>query len=72
MFVENFEFIEFIMLYGGLFVLFVLMIFVVYDVLIKNNVFFIGCVVIYGVFGFGVIGFLVKGIIEWFWLSIGV
>lgn len=42
MFVENYEFIEFIMLYGGLFIFFGLMGFVVYDVLCKNDVLFIG------------------------------
>ena len=51
------------MLYGGLFVLFVLMTFAVHDVLTKNNVPLIGRVVTYGVLGLGAIGFLAKGII---------
>ena len=63
MLAENFELIESIMLYGGLFVLFVLMTFAVHDVLTKNNVPLIGRVVTYGVLGLGAIGFLAKGII---------
>lgn len=72
MLAENFELIESIMLYGGLFVLFALMAFAVHDVLTKNDVPLIGRVVTYGVLGLGAIGFLAKGIIEWFWLSNGV
>jgi hypothetical protein len=46
--------------------------FAVHDVLRKNDVPLIGKVVTYGVLGLGALGFLAKGIIEWFWLSTGV
>ncbi len=72
MLAENFELIESVMLYGGLFILFALMAFAVHDVLTKNNVPLLGRVVTYGVLGLGALGFLAKGIIEWFWLSSGV
>ena len=72
MLAENYELIESIMLYGGLFILFVLMGFAVHDVLRKNDVPLIGRVVTSGVLGLGALGFLAKGIIEWFWLSTGV
>mgnify|MGYP002405581676 CR=1 FL=1 len=72
MLAENYELIESIMLYGGLSILFGLMGFAVHDVLRKNDVPLIGRVVTYGVLGLGAIGFLAKGIIEWFWLNSGV
>lgn len=72
MLAENFELIESVMLYGGLSILFALMAFAVHDVLSKNDVPLVGRVVTYGVLGLGAIGFLAKGIIEWFWLSSGV
>ena len=72
MLAEIFELFESILLDGGLFILFVLMSLAVHDVLSKNIVPLIGRVVTYGVLGLGAIGFLAKGIIEWFWLSTGV
>ena len=72
MLAENYELIESIMLYGGLFTLFLLMGFAVHDVLRKNDVPLIGKVVTYGVLGLGALGFLAKGIIDFFWLSTGV
>ena len=64
MLAENFELIESIMLYGGLFVLFALMAFAVHDVLTKNDVPLIGRVVTYGVLGLGAIGFLAKVLVK--------
>ncbi|QJR79421.1 DUF2788 domain-containing protein [Alteromonas pelagimontana] len=72
MLAENYELIESIVLYLGLFCLFVLMGFAVHDVLKKNNVPLIGRVVAYGVLGLGSLGFIAKGIIEIFWLSSGI
>jgi len=72
MLAENYELIESIMLYGGLAILFALMGFAVHDVLRKNGVPLIGKVVTYGVLGLGAVGFLAKGLIEWFWLNSGV
>lgn len=67
MFVENYELIEGIVFNLGIVVLFVLIGFVIYDVLKRNDVFMVGCIVVYGVLGLGVMGFVVKGIIQIIW-----
>lgn len=63
---ENYEQIEAIALNLSLVVLFVLMAFAIHDVLSKNKVPMIGRVVAYLVLALGAMGFLAKGIIQFF------
>jgi hypothetical protein len=48
------------------------MFFAVHDVLKKNDVPKAGKMVVYGVLGLGALGFVMKGIIELFWMAQGV
>ncbi|MBT0586402.1 DUF2788 domain-containing protein [Alteromonas oceanisediminis] len=72
MIADNYEQIEAIMLNIGLLGLFLLMGYAIHDVLSKNNVPKIGRFVAYGVLGLGALGFVAKGIIEVFYMSMGV
>ncbi len=66
MFSENFELIESVALNICLAGLFILMTYAVHDVLKKNNVPFIGKVVVYFVLFLGAAGFIFKGIMQLF------
>jgi uncharacterized membrane protein len=69
---ELFKTIESIALNITLVVLFALMFFAVHDVLKKNDVPKVGKMVVYGVLGLGALGFVMKGIIELFWMAKGI
>jgi uncharacterized membrane protein len=69
---ETFKSVESIALNITLVVLFALMFFAVHDVLTKNDVPKTGRIVVYGVLGLGALGFVMKGIIEIFWMAQGV
>jgi uncharacterized membrane protein len=69
---ELFKTVESIALNITLVVLFALMFFAVHDVLKKNDVPKAGKMVVYGVLGLGALGFVMKGIIELFWMAQGV
>lgn len=69
---ETFKTVESIALNITLVVLFSLMFFAVHDVLKKNDVPKTGRFVVYGVLGLGALGFVMKGIIEIFWMAQGV
>jgi hypothetical protein len=69
---EHYELIEAIVLNVTLLGLFLLMVYVVYDVLKKNNVPVIGKAVVYLVLFLGAAGFIFKGIVQLVWQSNGV
>ncbi len=69
---ETFEFVESIALNVTLAGLFILMGLAVHDVMKKNDVPMLGRFVAYGVLGLGALGFVVKGIIQVFYISSGV
>ncbi|WP_371193217.1 DUF2788 domain-containing protein [Glaciecola sp. SC05] len=69
---ETFKTVESIALNITLVVLFTLMFFAVHDVLTKNDVPKTGRFIVYGVLGLGALGFVMKGIIELFWMAQGV
>jgi hypothetical protein len=69
---EHYEQIEAIVLNLTLFGLFLLMVYVVYDVLKKNDVPLIGKAVVYLVLFLGAAGFIFKGIVQLVWQSNGV
>ncbi len=72
MLTEHYELIESIALNLGLFILFILMGYAIHDVLSKNDVPKYGRYVAYGVLFLGAIGFVAKGVIQFFWHSSGV
>ncbi|MFC4699216.1 DUF2788 domain-containing protein [Glaciecola siphonariae] len=69
---EMFQTLESAALNMALVVLFALMFFAVHDVLKKNDVPKAGRFVVYGVLGLGALGFVMKGIIEIFWMAQGI
>jgi len=69
---ETFKSLESIGLNIALFVLFALVFFAVRDVLKRNKVPKTGQYVVYGVLGLGCFGFVMKGLIELFWMSQGI
>ncbi len=69
---ETFQFVESIVLDITLVGLFILMFYAVHDVMKKNDVPKLGRFVAYGVLGLGAFGFLIKGIIQLFYISSGV
>jgi len=69
---ETFKTVESIALNLTLIVLFGLMFYAVHDVLKKNKVPKVGRFVVYGVLCLGALGFLMKGIIEFFLTAQGV
>ncbi|WP_395343651.1 DUF2788 domain-containing protein [Ningiella sp. W23] len=69
---EVFKTVETIALNITLVVLFALMFFAVHDVLKKNDVPKAGKFVAYGVLGLGALGFVMKGVIELFWMAKGI
>lgn len=72
MLAQHYELIESIALNIGLFILFVLMGYAIYDVLSKNDVPKYGRFVAYGVLLLGAMGFVAKGLIQLFWQASGV
>jgi hypothetical protein len=68
---KYYEQIEAIMLNLALVGLFLLMGFAVHDVLKKNDVPFIGKVVVYLVLFLGASGFIFKGVVQLFWQTNG-
>ena len=69
---KYYEQIEVVALYMCLFGLFLLMGYVVHDVMKRNDVPAIGRMVTYGVLCLGALGFIAKGVIEVFWQLSGV
>lgn len=69
---EQYQHIESIVLNVTIVGLFILMAFVVHDVMKKNQVPLTGRIVAYGVLGLGALGFVAKGIIQIFYMSAGV
>ena len=71
MLAENYEKIEALVMNLSLVVLFIVMGMAVHDVLKKNDVPKVGRYVTYLVLGLGCLGFIAKGIIQFFWENQG-
>lgn len=69
---ETFQYVESIVLNITLVLLFLLMGYAVHDVMKKNDVPKMGRFVAYGVLGLGTLGFVIKGVIQFVYISSGV